>query len=252
MAARAPQDDWDAHWESFAVAAEYNPAQRYRRRLALHLLERREQPRRLIDVGSGQGDFLMDASQRWPHVALVGLEASALGNEIARRKVPTGRFLDADLMNPEPLPELAGWATHAVCSEVLEHLDEPVTFLRNARAYFAPGARIVVTVPGGPMGSFDVRIGHRRHYTPQSLRETFEEAGLRTALVAGAGFPFFNVYRRFVIARGERLVDDIATDAGRPSLAARVGMRAFWNLLPISLPHSLWGVQIVGVAYDPR
>jgi SAM-dependent methyltransferase len=251
-ALRAAHDDWDAHWEHYAVAAEYNPAQRYRRSLTLHLLERRDRPRRLIDIGSGQGDFLLAAAQRWPDAQLVGLEASARGNEIARGKVPAGRFVDADLMDPAPVAELAGWATHAVCSEVLEHVDDPATLLRNARAYLGPGARIVVTVPGGPVSKFDLSIGHRRHYTPQSLRETFAAAGLCTTLTMGAGFPFFNLYRRFVIVRGERLADDISTGVGRPSRAARAAMLAFWDLLPLSLPRSPWGTQIVGVAHEPR
>jgi trans-aconitate methyltransferase len=252
VGARPAQDDWDEHWNNYAAAAERNPAQRYRRNLALRLLERRGTPHRLVDIGSGQGDFLLAASRRWPQARLVGLEASRRGNEIGRVKVPAGRFVDVDLTEDrEPAQDLAGWATHAVCSEVLEHIDDPPTLLRHVRAYLGPGARLVVTVPGGSMSAFDVRIGHRRHYTPEDLAATFAEAGLRTAVVGRAGFPFFNLYRRLIIGRGERLAADVAATGGSRRLAVQAAMLAFRPPLHASLPRSPWGVQIFGVAYEP-
>lgn len=247
------RDDWDAHWDQYAIAAEHNPAQAYRRRLALRLLERRSAPERLLDIGSGQGDFLADAAQRWPLAELVGLEASRRGIAIAAAKLPSATFELVDLSETvDPPARLAGWATHAACLEVLEHVDEPAALLRHARAFMAPGARVVVSVPGGAMSAFDERIGHRRHYTPSLLAQTFEEAGLRTAATFGAGFPFFNLYRRVVIARGQSLAADVSSWQGTPSAAARMAMAAFRPLLAVSLPRSPWGIQIVGVAYEPR
>ncbi|HEY4918177.1 MAG TPA: class I SAM-dependent methyltransferase [Solirubrobacteraceae bacterium] len=243
-------DDWDTHWNEYGIAAGYNPAQSYRRWLALWLLERVSTPRRLLDVGSGQGDFLLDAAARWPDAELLGLEASRRGNELARAKLPSGRFETVDLTHEAShIARLAGWASHAVCSEVLEHIDEPVAFIRNAAAYLAPGARLVVTVPGGEMSAFDRQIGHRRHYSPELLGRHLEEAGLSVAATFGAGFPFFNLYRRVIIARGERLASDVSRRGGRPSGLARAAMIAFRPLLGVSLPRSAWGTQIVGVAY---
>jgi SAM-dependent methyltransferase len=251
--ATADRDDWDAHWDQYAVAAQYNPAQAYRRRLALTLLEHGGAPERLLDIGSGQGDFLAAAGERWPAAELMGIEASNHGNAIAQGKAPSGTFELVDLsVEVVPPLRLAGWATHAVCSEVLEHVDEPVSFLRNARAYLAGGALIVVTVPGGPMSSFDHEIGHRRHYTPDLLRRTLEDAGLQAAESFGAGFPFFNLYRRLVIARGERLAGDVSSWDGRPAPLARAAMAAFHPLLGASLTRSRWGTQIVGIAHEPR
>jgi SAM-dependent methyltransferase len=246
------RDDWDAHWNEYAIATEYNPAQSYRRWLALRLLERTSTPERLLDIGSGQGDLLLEAAKRWPGAALLGLEASRRGNELAQAKLPAARFETIDLTQDASwLVPLAGWASHAVCLEVLEHIDEPVAFIRNVLVYLAPGARLVVTVPGGPMSAFDRQIGHRRHYSPGLLRRHLEEAGLCVAATFGAGFPFFNLYRRVIIARGERLAGDVSRRGGRPSGVARAAMIAFRPLLGVSLPRSAWGTQIVGVAYAP-
>ena len=254
MAEPTDYDDWNTHWVDYAEAATHSPAQIYRRRLTVRLLDRRTSPERLVDLGCGTGDLIYDAHRRWPSAEMLGVEMSARGVELAREKVPGAHFIQADLVAgvaPDG-QDFAGWGTHAVCSEVLEHVDDPVTLLRNARYYLQPGALVVVTVPGGPISAFDRHIGHRRHYTPERLARTLDEAGLRTLEVGGAGFPFFNLYRWFVLTRGQSVIDDVVSrDHGlRP--AARLAMMAFNPLLDVSLPKSRWGRQIVGVACEPQ
>jgi SAM-dependent methyltransferase len=246
-------DDWDQHWDDYAAAAEANPAQRYRRRLALKLLEATGTPQRLLDVGSGLGDFLATASARWPRAELLGLEPSAVGVARSRGKVPGARFVAGDIMADAAVPaDLEKWATHAVCSEVLEHVDDDVALLAASTRLMSPGCRLVVTVPGGRMSAFDHHIGHRRHYTPRSLALALVGAGYEVEMTTGAGFPFFNLYRRVVIARGDRLVEDVRTGGGAPGGAAKVAFGAFGALFRLNAPSSPWGDQIVGVARTPR
>lgn len=254
MSESADHDDWDTHWVDYAAAAQHSPAQIYRRRIALRLLDRQGAPGRLIDLGCGPGDFLHDARRRWPRAELLGLEMSARGVEMARRKVPTAEFIQADLISagtPED-ERFGGWGTHAVCSEVLEHVDDPVALLCNGRYYLQPGAFVIVTVPGGPISAFDRHIGHRRHYTPELLAQTLADAGLRVGKIDRAGFPFFNLYRWFVLKRGESVIRDVVAHDGGLTPAARLAMMAFNPLLATSLPRSRWGRQIVGVAFEPQ
>lgn len=251
---RAEEDRWDSHWDDFGRANERNPAQEYRRRLALRLLERRGVPERLLDIGCGNGELLASAAARWPGAELMGLELSEAAVTVARRKVPVARVHGRDLLAaPVPGGGEARWATHAVCSEVLEHVDDPVELLQSSRGWLAPGCRVVVTVPGGPMSAFDHHIGHRRHFSPEDLARVMQAAGFRVALAQGAGFPFFNVYRALVIARGESLVADARSEAERsPSgLLVRAGMASFRPLFRLNLPRSPFGWQTVGVAWEP-
>lgn len=204
----------------------------------------------MLDIGSGQGDFLQSARRKWPRADLTGLEPSGSGLEETRRKVPGARLLQRDLLRDEPPPaELAGWATHALCSEVLEHVDDDLRVMANARAFLGPRALTVVTVPGGRMSAFDRHIGHRRHYTPESLTATLGAAGYEVEWAARAGFPFLNLYRGVVIARGPSLMKDVAaTEDGQPGLPARLAMAAFHPLMRATLTRSPWGTQIVAVA----
>jgi SAM-dependent methyltransferase len=240
-------DDWEAHWSDYGGANQRNPAQSYRRRLVQRELERDGRPTRLLDIGSGNGEFPATAAQLWPEAQLLGLERSESGVAQAQARIPTARVRVCDLLaQPDPAKDEINWATHAVCSEVLEHVDDPAALLHNARAWLAPGAPIVITVPGGPMSAFDRHIGHRRHFSPPDRAQVIRAAGLDVVGVRGCGFPFFNLYRALVIMRGEKLIEE----ARRPSAnrSIRAGMSAFELLLRLSLNGTQLGWQTVGVA----
>lgn len=242
-------DDWDRHWTDYASAAERNPAQQYRRRLIVSLLGARGAGTRILDIGSGQGDMIALLGTMYRGAELCGIDCSHEGVELAARKAPSAAFLVRDLVQAgAPSEEMRGWATHAVCSEVLEHVDEPVTLLSNARAYLRAGCRLVVTVPGGPMSAFDRHIGHRRHFTVETLRRTLEQAGFDVEAVSGAGFPFFNLYRLIVILRGEGLITDVAGGHQDQSAAARLLMSLFRGLFLFNLRSGGGGWQLVAVA----
>jgi SAM-dependent methyltransferase len=231
----ASSDDWDKHWNEHAAMLALNPAVAFRRRLVIEMLSLSDAngPVRLLELGC--------------------LDLSVKGVEIAGRNVPAAHFFQQDFTQPLRLEErYHGWATHVVCSEVLEHLDDPVAMLRNVRALFAPGCRIIVTVPAGPLSAFAKHIGHRRHYTQRLLETTLHQAGLVVAELRGAGFPFYNLYLLATIARGKKLIEDAGGQNGAtPSLAARLGMRVFSPLFKLNLNRSNLGWQVVAIAAEP-
>jgi len=251
----AGADDWERHWDSYAESNARNPAQAYRRKLVFDLLELGPGPEsvRLLELGCGQGELVRELAASYPNVELAGLDLSATGVALASRKVPRGRFVQCDMTKPVTPPAgLAGWATHAVCTEVLEHVDDPAALLRNVRPFFAPGCRLVITVPGGPMSAFDRHIGHRRHFTIEELRRMIESAGLRVELAGGAGFPFFNLYRLVVVARGDALIRDVdVAGAGGLGWAPRAAMRGFDWLFRWNRPATKRGWQLVARAAEP-
>ncbi len=240
-------DDWDRHWLDFSAAAELSPATRYRRRLALQLLAKtaRNSAVRMLEIGSGAGQFAAEFLQQSPRVAFLGLELSRTGVDIASRRVPAARFLQRDLLAPAAPEDATGFdATHALCSDVLEHLDDPALLLRHAAEYMVPGCQLIVTVPGGWYSAFYGHIGHRRHYTPAQLAELLESAGFAVDRTYAAGFPFFNLYRMLVTLRGDNL---IAEATRKPSLLMRTAGAVFDVLFRLNLMNP-WGWQTVAVA----
>jgi len=245
---QARDDGWEHHWRAYDEATRRNPAHRYRRGLIFATLARStEQRLRILDIGCGQGDFLGEARRRFPDADLAGLDLSAAGLEFVAERVPGARLFRADFATSDPLPtELRGFATHVVCSEVLEHLDDPRLLLRKLAPTFVTGGELIITVPGGPRSAFDIHIGHRRHYSPRQLQTLVCGAGYEELAVQGAGFPFFNLYKAVVVARGERLVHDI--DQCRPaSRASLVAMAAFDQLFRLNVDGTGLGWQTFGV-----
>jgi SAM-dependent methyltransferase len=249
---RASQDDWDAHWKQYAESAAENPAQRMRHEIIARLLceDAGRGTMQLFDLGSGQGDLVQKLEPLLPKARFVGAELSESGVAISQRKVPEATFLVADIFQPPAaLNEFANWATHAICSEVLEHVDDPVAFLKRARDYLAEGAHLIVTVPGGPMSAFDRHIGHRQHFDRRKVRSMLEEAGYSVERTYLSGFPFFNLYRLLIVARGPRLVQDAQSGSrGAPSRLARFAMKVFRVLFHANLLDSPFGWQVVATA----
>lgn len=245
------RDNWDQHWDQYAETAARNPAQLMRYALIAKFIARSKsaQPRNILDIGSGQGDLLLKLSKEHPDAALVGFELSEKGVAISKKKLPKAHFHQVDLFKAgSDLSCYENWATDAVCSEVLEHLDSPGIFLQAVALYLKPGAQLIVTVPGGPQSAFDRHIGHRQHFTRDSITELLTSSGYTVEYVYMAGFPFFNLYRLMVILRGERLVSDGASKNVTTGWMAGSMLAVFGFLFRLNLARTPFGWQVVAVA----
>lgn len=248
-------DDWDRHWYALGDLAQENPANVYRRRLVLGLLGDPSPGSTIVDIGSGQGELALFLQATFPQSQVVGVEYSAEGVRRSRDAAAAigskARFIQRDLLQRTDDNMLGGpKASFAVCSEVLEHVDHPEILLENAASYLAAGCRMVVTVPGGPRSAFDRHIGHRRHFHPHEVKELLERCGFVTDRTYGAGFPFFDLYRLAVIARGKRLVTDVERGTERALMVqiSRVTSKLFNELFRWNLHDSPLGWQVVAAA----
>jgi 2-polyprenyl-3-methyl-5-hydroxy-6-metoxy-1,4-benzoquinol methylase len=250
------KDNWSDHWAVYARSASENPAQLMRHQLILDRIKKiGSKLGLLLDIGSGQGDFLAKAVSAGVADYAVGFELSDTGVMISRKKVPEASFYQVDLYSPSAeVRVFAEQADVVVCSDVIEHVDDPVTFCRLILGYMKPGATLVLTVPGGGMSAFDRHIGHRTHYTRETVSNVLRDAGFTCDQVSMAGFPFFNLYRLVVMMRGKRLIRDVAGSEyeGSGGALARSIMRIFRALFRLNLNDSAWGWQVVAVARRPE
>lgn len=250
------QDDWDHHWDVHGALADSNPANVYRRYLVTKLLGDIHDGATVLDIGSGQGELAIYLKQVNPGATVWGAENSSVGVERSRSAAAAlgveVNFIQRDLLKPVEAEADQAPATHAVCSEVLEHVDDPVRLMRNAIGLLAPGCRVVVTVPGGPRTAFDKHIGHRRHYSAPSLCEVLTEAGLDVQRVLRAGFPFFNCYKLAVMANGRRLIQSTRGTPGRSPSRLEAGMlRAFDAAFSYNSEDSTFGWQMAALCDLP-
>ncbi|MEZ5181337.1 MAG: glycosyltransferase [Acidimicrobiales bacterium] len=176
------------------VGGDLDPA--YRRR-ARWLLDRLPETGRALDAGTGLGSLLHAAQQLRPDLSIVGVDRSLARLGDARRAGVASPLAGADVV-VLPFPDASFDAV--VCSEVLEHVDDPVAALRELRRVLRPGGDLLVTVPHadfpaawdplnralGALGAPVVRRGplagawtdHQRLYRPPDLVEQLRAAEL--------------------------------------------------------------------------
>ncbi|NEK94934.1 methyltransferase [Modestobacter muralis] len=100
-----------------------------------------------VEVGTGTGLYSGMLLRRLPAVRGTGFDISPSSIRFTQDQLEAlgvGHRYEAQLRDvvADPPGPLAEWL---VCVEVLEHLDDPVAFLRGLRATMAPGGRAFIT-----------------------------------------------------------------------------------------------------------
>jgi SAM-dependent methyltransferase len=100
-----------------------------------------------VEVGIGTGLYSGLLLRRLPQVRGTGFDISPFSQRFTEGQVDAlgvGDRYEVQLrdVTAEPTQPLAEWL---VCVEVLEHLEDPVAFLRGLRATMAPGAKAFIT-----------------------------------------------------------------------------------------------------------
>jgi SAM-dependent methyltransferase len=134
-----------------------------------------------LEVGCGTGYVLSAVEAAFTDARTVGGEAHAAGLDQAARRVRRSGLLqlDAARMPFRECFDVVG------CFDVLEHIDDDASVLRECRAALRHGGGILVTVPQHRFlwSAADEYAGHVRRYTRAELLGKLRAAGLRPVLV---------------------------------------------------------------------
>jgi SAM-dependent methyltransferase len=130
----------------------------------------------LADVGAGAQPFrdLLPREVRYIAVDIEGAE-----QHFGYRTDDTRYFRGARL----PLSD--GEAGTVLCTETLEHVEDPVAFLRELRRVLSPGGRLLLTVPFAARWHFVPHDYWR--FTPAGLEQVLGQAGFREIQVYARG-----------------------------------------------------------------
>ena len=144
--------------------------------------------RSVMEVGAGLGEFASQFEGLERHV-VTDVDPDAVASMAQRfddRSEVEARQFDLasgpyDIGDP---------VATVVAINVLEHIEDDVTALRNVSRLVEPGGTVVLWVPGYQQlyGDFDRRVGHVRRYTPDTLRATIVGAGLTPTYLRPVNF----------------------------------------------------------------
>jgi SAM-dependent methyltransferase len=134
----------------------------------------------VLEIGAGIGNLSLWLSEGKSEYWATDCDGEYLGRLRARLEGrPNIVVRRCDAEDADDIRALGRVFESAICSNVLEHLDDDIGALRNIHSVLQPGGTAVVLVPHDPAiyGSFDRVLEHRRRYTKAELQEKMERAG---------------------------------------------------------------------------
>ncbi len=143
--------------------------------------------RSVLEVGAGLGEFA-DGFTGFDRYVVTDVDSGAVermkGRFADRPEVEVQQYdIDGRTRLSEPVDTL-------VAINVLEHIADDVTALRELSESLTPTGNIVLFVPGYQQlyGEFDRKVGHHRRYTPATVSEAARRAGLHVEVARPVNF----------------------------------------------------------------
>lgn len=187
----------------------------------------------VLDYGCGTGDHLTAPLARLGHL-VVGVDVHEASIMDARRRssVPSLSFRVAGI--DHLLAEHLSFDV-VICSEVLEHVDDPSGFLAKLSLLIRPAGALIITTPNG-RGSFEILCATarvmKRLGAHQLLRWTVWKLRQASAGLRGAPTPV-------------RPLDHVATDDDRGFLNVDSGHVQFFSVFRLEHLFEGAGLRIV-------
>jgi SAM-dependent methyltransferase len=150
-----------------------------------------------LDVGCGEGGISGFCGRMGAHVILTDMDANKVATAAARLADTPARRVETHVADAMALPLPDGACSRVICTEVLEHVDDPQAALKEMIRVGRPGALYLITVPAGqlehllkPLAApiYFEKPNHIRIFDGDSLAEMIEAAGLKIERRMSLGF----------------------------------------------------------------
>jgi len=236
---------WSEDWQNLQALG---PLTHNRYRLMLRELpDDLPKTMHIMDAGCGRGSFLELLRKKNPEAILHGIEYSQeafqAANPDIKQNIKVGNI-------EELVPNLASNSYDLiVCSEVLEHLQNPQASLNSLVSLLKPGGLALLTVPGCMRywSKEDIYAGHYRRFELAEFANLVKNSGLKVEHSYGWGVFFGLIYYRLVLLAGSERVNSTAVSPLSKFISNILQkLFLFDDLFP-----SKYGLQIITRARKP-
>ncbi|MCM8779642.1 MAG: class I SAM-dependent methyltransferase [Candidatus Omnitrophica bacterium] len=167
-----------------------------------------QEVKKVLDVGCAKGDLGAKLKQR--KIEVIGIEKNKDLCAEAHRKLDRAYLMDAEKLE---IPYPNGYFDCILYADVIEHLCDPLTALKNQKKYLKEGGYVVASIPNIRYYKVIIRLlfggtwdyaksgildkGHLRFFTLLNIKELFTKAGfeiidIRRNIIAATGFKILN------------------------------------------------------------
>ena len=152
---------------------------------------------KILEIGSGHGFFL--EMMRKSGYKMTGIEISKEKRKFSKQ-VTAVKVLDVNIN--EEMPDVGNFDV-IVMFQVLEHIIDPIGFLRNVRKILKSNGKIIVEVPN--CDDFQLRLhkeyrefywerAHISYFTPKTLKSVFGMVGFNTKILGTQRYSIENMF----------------------------------------------------------
>jgi len=209
----------------------------------------------IMEIGCSSGFFIKDLIKYFPDAIVVGADVVKEPLNRLARDLPGIPLIRFDLLKC-PLPDQS--VDVLVMLNVLEHIEDDASALKNALKLLKPGGSLVIEVPAGPYlyDGYDAELHHFRRYSATELKRKLSGAGFIIVRQSHLGFILYPAFvavkllnKWFRSKKNTKVVRDQATSTS-DSILVRWAMSLESNYLAnIHLP---FGIRALAVARRPE
>lgn len=182
--------DYDQEWAEWGDMSHHAPTPIHTRRLILR--EAAMLPfKSVLDIGCGIGTLISEVRDRFPGRSYTGSDVSKNAVARARRYHPEPE-IDFQVLDIQS-GALDRTFDLILLSEVIEHLEHPLTAMKNIRRMCS--GYLILTTPTGKRLPTDLAFYHLKHFTPKELGTLAQEAGFEVVRLYRWGWPFQMLFR---------------------------------------------------------
>lgn len=146
---------------------------------------------RVLEIGSGYGFFVESMEQNGYKIE--GLEVSKCRRQYCET-ICKSELYSLNLIKEDVPKDMLGQFEVIVMFQVLEHITDPVPFMKKVKSMLVPGGKLIIEVPNaddhllsfcGTYSNFFWQRAHVSYFYADTLKKLFELSGLKEISMKG-------------------------------------------------------------------
>lgn len=227
--------DYESWWKKYININKYDPGTKMRKEIIENEIKNKK-VNKILDLGCGSGELLVDINSKYPDKLLFGGDISVVAmNELEKYNV-TEKLFKVDL---NKIIEIKEKFDMVVMSELIEHLSNWKFVFTKLSGLLNKGGMVIITTQSGKKYYHHKKVGHLQHFNGAEICKELRNGGFKICRVVNMGWPFMNI-KNVLASKYMKKYD------GKVRFVDKLLMKIFYYLYKISSKNR--GPQLIVIA----